>query len=233
MTEYDAVLFDMDGVTVSTANAWRTLEAEEILPAAGDGIDIEDVRALSVEDSYERLDLMASVTLHVDRQGFLDLYNGYAEEVYRERAALMDGYEAFVGRLDDRGLGIGLVSASCREWVEMVLDRFDLWDAYDVILSATDVDGPSKPDPTPYLMAADSLGVDPERCIVVEDSVHGIESATAAGAYCIALRGAGNETTDLSTADAIADDAADLRERVFELLGGVDEGRTVQGTQST
>ena len=219
MTHYDAVLFDMDGVTVTSANAWRTLEREAILPAAADGVDVESIRALSVADSYDRLKADESVTMHVDREEFLGLYDEHAEEVYHERADLMDGYEQFVTDLRKAGLGVGLVSASCREWVEMVLDSFALHDSYDVVLSADDVDGPSKPEPTPYLQAAAELGVDPERCLVVEDSIHGIESARAAGAYCIALRGAGNRTTDLSRADAIAEDPAELRETVFELLG--------------
>jgi len=219
MTHYDAVLFDMDGVTVTSANAWRTLERETILPAAADGVDIEEVRALSVADSYDRLQAMESVSLNVDREGFVELYDTYAREVYHERAALMDGYERFVEDLRAAGLAIGLVSASCRDWVEMVLDHHDLYDAYDVVLSADDVDGPSKPAPTPYQQAAAELDVDPERCLVVEDSLHGIESAVAAGAYCIALRGAGNRTTDLSQADAIADDPTELREIVADLLG--------------
>ncbi len=218
MTGYEAVLFDMDGVTVATANAWRQLERDEILPAAGKGIDIERVRALSPEDSYETLVAIDDVTLQVDRDEFLDLYNEYAEEVYLERATLMDGYETFLDDLREAETPVGLVSASCRDWVEVMLDRFDLGEAYDVVVSSTEIDGPSKPSPTPYLTAAERLGVDPDRCIVIEDSAHGIESATTAGAYCIALRGAGNRETDLSPADEVVEDAAELRERVFDLL---------------
>ena len=159
MSEYQAVLFDMDGVTVATANAWRELEAEEILPAAGEGIDIETIRALSPEDSYERLESMDEVTLRVDRDEFVGLYDEYAEEVYLERATLLDGYEPLLADLRDEELALGLVSASCRDWVALVLERFDLGDAYDVVVSSTDIDGPSKPNPTPYLVAAEQIGV--------------------------------------------------------------------------
>ncbi len=222
MSEYQAVLFDMDGVTVATANAWRELEAEEILPAAGEGIDIETIRALSPEDSYERLESMDEVTLRVDRDEFVGLYDEYAEEVYLERATLLDGYEPLLADLRDEELALGLVSASCRDWVALVLERFDLGDAYDVVVSSTDIDGPSKPNPTPYLVAAEQIGVDPEQCIVVEDSAHGIAAATAAGAYCIALRGAGNQETDLSSADAIVTDPTELRTHLFDLLPSED-----------
>ena len=218
MSGYQAVFFDMDGVTVATANAWRKLEAEQILPAAGEGIDIETIRALSPEDSYDRLASMDEVSLRVDRDEFVALYDEYAEEVYLERATLLDGYEALLTDLRAAGVALGLVSASCRDWVELVLDRFELHDAYDVVVSSTDIDGPSKPNPTPYLTAADQVGVDPERCIVVEDSAHGIAAATAAGAYTIALRGAGNRETDLSPADTVVADPEVLRTHLFDLL---------------
>jgi HAD superfamily hydrolase (TIGR01509 family) len=216
MTDYDAVLFDMDGVTVETAARWRELEEEEILPAAVVGEPpIEEVRALSVSDSYDRLDALDGVELTVSAAEYDALYDDNATAVY-QHTELMDGYLDLLGTLDSRGYSIGLVSASRRGWVEMVLDRFDLHDRYDVVVSSSDIEGPSKPDPTPYLAAAESLEVDPARCLVVEDSRHGIEAAVEAGMDCFALRGMGNENSDLSTADRVLDSSAELRSALVE-----------------
>lgn len=213
MTDYGAVLFDMDGVTVESAAAWRELERTEILPAAtGDADALEAIRALSVADAYDRLEEMGSVDLQVDAAAFDELYDEHARTVYLDRAALMDGYTQFLTELHDAGSRVGLVSASRRAWVELVLDRFDLWADYDTVVSSSDIDGPSKPDPTTYLVAAEEIGLEPRDCLVVEDSPHGIEAATGAGMYCIALRGEGNADSDLSTADAIVDSPAELRE---------------------
>jgi HAD superfamily hydrolase (TIGR01509 family) len=216
MTEYDAVLFDMDGVTVESAVHWRELEETEILPAAVDGEPpIEEIRALSVSDAYERLDSLDTVELTVSAEEFDALYDDNAATVYKN-AALMDGYEDLLAALRRQGYAIGLVSASRRGWVEMVLDRFDLHDRYDVVVSSSDIEGPSKPDPTSYLAAAEGLGVDPARCVVVEDSRHGIEAAVEAGMYCFGLRGTANETSDLSTADQVVDSPAELRAAMAE-----------------
>jgi len=216
---FDAVLFDMDGVTVDTAGAWRTLEESEILPAASDPtVDISTIRARSVDDTYDKLQGMDDIDLRVDREELWELYDEHAQTVYGERATLFEGYRELLDAIDAGGYSIGLVSASPRRWVQVVLDRFDLEARYDVIVTSTDIDGPSKPDPTTYRVAAAELGVDPGRCLVIEDSPHGIESATRAGAYCLGLRGDGNADLDLSRADEIVE-PDDLRGRLGALLG--------------
>jgi HAD superfamily hydrolase (TIGR01509 family) len=220
MSTYEAVLFDMDGVTVESASAWRELERTEILPAAtGDAEALAEIRALSVADAYDRLDALAGVELRVDRATFDELYDSHARTVYMDRATLMEGYTDLLTALRDAGFGLGLVSASRREWVEMVLERFDLWDAYDTVVSSSDIDGPSKPDPTTYRVAAERLGVASQHCLVVEDSPHGIAAATGAGMDCLALRGDGNAESDLSAATAIVDSPAQLREALWTRLG--------------
>jgi haloacid dehalogenase superfamily, subfamily IA, variant 3 with third motif having DD or ED len=218
--EYEAVLFDMDGVTVETAAAWRRLEQTEILPAATEsGAPADAIRALSVDDAYARLAAMEGVDLTVDARAFETLYTEHAAEVYRERACLMDGYRDLLERLRADGFALGLVSASRRAWVEMVLDRFDLRGAYDVVVSSTDIDGPAKPDPGIYRAAAERLDCPPGRCLAVEDSTHGVAAATGAGVTCLALRGDGNTDSDLSAASAVVDSPGELRAELLALTG--------------
>lgn len=210
---FDAVLFDMDGVTVETAKAWRDLERTTILPAATNGTAPPDaIRALSVGDAYDRLVRMDDVEVTVDETGYAALYEAHAEEVYLERARLMDGYVEVLETIREANVSTGLVSASRGAWVDMVLERFDLHDVYETVVSSSDIDGPSKPAPTPYLVAADDLGADPAQCLAVEDSPHGIDAAVAAGMDCLALRGAANTDSDLSAADAIVTSPEELHE---------------------
>lgn len=216
-----AVFFDMDGVTVDTAVEWRTVEQTEILPAITDeSVPPAHIRARSITDTYDSLADAAEYTLTVSRDEFLELYDRWAEEIYRDRAELLDGYRQLLGDVRNRGLAVGLVSASPRRWVEMVLERFDLGDEFDVVLADDDFDGASKPSPIPYQRAAEAVGVDPRAAIAVEDSRHGVESAVRAGLECIALRGAGNRESDLSAADVIVEDAASLRDALEIRLSG-------------
>ncbi|ESS02762.1 MAG: putative phosphatase/phosphohexomutase, partial [uncultured archaeon A07HR67] len=134
---YEAVFFDMDGVTVETADVWRELERTTILPAAVAGEPpVEMIRALSVADAYDRLVAADDVEVTVTRAEFDALYDDHATTVYGERAILMDGYRALLADLRDAGVATGLVSASRRSWVDLVLDRFDLHSLYDVVVSS-------------------------------------------------------------------------------------------------
>lgn len=217
-SEFAAVLFDMDGVTVETASVWRDLEENQLLPAAVVGEPpIEQVRGLSVTDAYQRLSELDGVELAVSAAEFDALYDDNAPEVYRERATLLDGYVDLLEALRAEGHATGLVSASRREWVEMVLNRFDLHGLYDTVVSSSDFEGPSKPDPATYRVAAEELGVDPAECLVVEDSPHGIDAAVDAGMYCVALRGAGNAESSLSRANRIVMSTAELRAVLAEM----------------
>jgi HAD superfamily hydrolase (TIGR01509 family) len=83
------------------------------------------------------------------------------------------------------GIPVGLVSASPRPIVDAVLNGLGK-SYYQFSISASDVSR-SKPFPDPYLLAADKLNVEISECIVLEDSATGVASATAAGAYVVAV----------------------------------------------
>jgi len=73
-----------------------------------------------------------------------------------------------------------VVSGSTRDSVEASLRAIGLLDSFEVLVCAGDY-RKSKPDPEPFLIAAERLGVSPENCLVFEDTQMGIKAATAAG----------------------------------------------------
>jgi HAD superfamily hydrolase (TIGR01509 family) len=73
-----------------------------------------------------------------------------------------------------------VVSGSTRDSVEASLRKLRLLERFDVLVCAGDY-GKSKPDPEPFLIAAERLGVAPESCLVFEDTQMGIDAAIAAG----------------------------------------------------
>ena len=220
--KHEAVFFDMDGVTVDTASVWAEVEREHVLPNAVENNTqearaeaLEEIRGLNVNDAYDRLVSMEDISLTVDRDGFDALYVEKGGYVY-EKASLMEGYQDIASSLATDGRYVGLVSASRRDWVEMVLERFELHGYFDTVVSADDVDGPSKPDPATYEQAAASVGVEPERSVAVEDSPHGIASAVGAGMQCVAFRGDGNNDADLSNAHEVFDSPTELHKTLLD-----------------
>ena len=77
-------------------------------------------------------------------------------------------------------------------------------DAFTFILAAEDY-GRGKPDPEPYRLAMERLGVAPAATLVIEDATPGIRSARAAGARVIAVRAGNYSGYDLSMAHMVVD----------------------------
>ena len=97
------------------------------------------------------------------------------------------------------------------------MDRFDIQDAFDEIVSAEQIAGDGKPAPDIYLHTASLLAVAPRECVAIEDSTHGVQAAKAADMYCIGFRGTGDEQQDLSAADTIAESPNELRRQLLSV----------------
>jgi HAD superfamily hydrolase (TIGR01509 family) len=196
----DAVLFDMDGVIVDTEDFWRARERDVILPAAvaeGDPTQ-EEIRGINYRETYDYL--ADNYEMALSREEFLDLYESAAVDLY-ETTDLMPGFEDLLADLRERGLRIAIVSSSPPSWIDRVVERFDL--DVDVRLSTENVDGPGKPAPDVYAVAAERVGADPADCVAVEDSPNGVRAATRAGILTVAYGGdaEANELADRAAAD--------------------------------
>jgi HAD superfamily hydrolase (TIGR01509 family) len=202
----DAVLFDMDGVLVDSERHWVPAEREEILPAvvAGDPPAVGEITGMNYREIYDYVAERYETTL--DREAFLALYDETAQEIYGERVSLLPGLPALLDDFAAAGVRTAVVSSSPHDWIDRVLDRFDLRESFDAVVSAEDLDAPGKPAPRIYDHAAGRLGVDPADCLAVEDSEHGVASAVAAGATVVGYRSGADDDLDLSGADiAVAD----------------------------
>ena len=218
----DAVLFDMDGVLVNSEDYWNEFEEEFVFSGAvaGDTPSHDEITGMNFREIYDYLDENYETTL--DKEEFVRRYEERAETVYGEEVELLDGARELLDDLRDRGARVAIVSSAPQSWIGAVLDRFDLGEFAQVI-SAEDIDAPGKPEPHVYEHAAAEFGLDPEDCVVVEDSRNGAKAAVRAGAYCVAYRSDHNADTDLSVADVVVESPGELREA---LLAAVDGERT-------
>lgn len=100
------------------------------------------------------------------------------------------------------GVRLGLVSASARPVIDVVLEALGLGGAFEIVVSGDEV-ARGKPAPDGYLMAARRLAVDPDRCFVVEDTRNGVLAAKAAGMTVAAIPGPSTIHEDFSPADLV------------------------------
>ena len=201
----NAVLFDMDGVIVDTETFWRARERDVILPAAvADGDPSQaDIRGVNYRETYDHLAERYEMAL--DRAAFLDLYESAAADLY-DTADLMPGFRDLLAALREDGVSVAIVSSSPRRWIERVVERFGL--DVDAVVSTEDIEGPGKPAPNVYAVAAERVGADPANCVAVEDSPNGVRAATRAGILTVAY---GGDAEAVGLADQRADDPEALR----------------------
>jgi HAD superfamily hydrolase (TIGR01509 family) len=99
---------------------------------------------------------------------------------------LVPGAVDFVAAAAGEGRRLAVVSGALRREIELVLEAAGLRRHFDQIVSAEDVSA-CKPDPEGFNRAREALGVSPEACVVVEDSLPGLAAARAAGLRCAML----------------------------------------------
>lgn len=179
-----AVLFDMDGLLFDTERLF-----------------LQAMRAAGREAGHEvPLALYHSLIGHTRERNFAIMREHYgaafaAEAFHALSHRHMDrlvaselrmkaGAAALLDRLDALGLPRALVTSSRRSSVEHHLAAFDLAERFDAIVAHGDY-AHGKPHPEPYLLAAERLGVEPARCLALEDSYNGVRSAAAAGAVTV------------------------------------------------
>ena len=102
----------------------------------------------------------------------------------------------------EQGLLLGIGTSLDRGYLGMVLDLLKVREYFQVIVTGDEITN-GKPHPETYLTVAEHLGLEPGACLVLEDAKSGIQSAKAAGCYCIAITNPNAVPQDTSEADAV------------------------------
>ncbi|MCX7709204.1 MAG: beta-phosphoglucomutase [Clostridia bacterium] len=181
--EIRAVIFDLDGVIVSTDEChyqgWKQLADEE-------GIDFnreinERLRGVSRMESLEIvLERAQKQYLEDQKMEMATRKNEYYKGLIQKLTPkdILPGVPEFLAGLKGRGIKIAIGSSSKNS--PLILERIGLDKTFDATADGNDISR-SKPDPEVFLVAAMRVGIPPENCLVVEDAEAGIEAALAAG----------------------------------------------------
>jgi beta-phosphoglucomutase len=127
----------------------------------------------------------------------------YAEAI-RASLELVPGSAEFIRAAAGEGYRLAVVSGALRREIELVLGESNLRRHFDVVVAAEDVTH-CKPDPQGYRAALKALGVPALGCMIIEDSLPGLEAARAAGIPCAMLT-TSHPAAQLAAADLVWDD---------------------------
>ena len=185
-----AVLFDMDGLLVDTEPAWMRAEKALVAELGGDSWDEQDQRAilglsLPLAARYMQQRTGTSATVEQISGRVVDLF---LDELAGGSVPMQPGAAELVGEVAGAGIPFALVSASVRRIMAMLMGHMAEAGvpAFPVSVAGDEVER-GKPDPMPYLRAAELLGVPITTSVVLEDSVNGVQAGWSAGATVVAV----------------------------------------------
>jgi HAD superfamily hydrolase (TIGR01509 family) len=187
--ELTAVLFDMDGLLVDTEPLWLRAEIAT-MAALGSTWSQADQHAImggTLEHAAQHLRRVSGSDL--PESAIADLLVGHMLDDLRTREIpLQPGAADLLADVAAAGIPLALVSASVGPIVDVVLSALAAAGVpgFPVAVTGDDVER-GKPDPQPYLRAADLLGIDIRGAVVLEDSPSGVRSGRAAGATVVAV----------------------------------------------
>lgn len=178
--DYDAVIFDMDGVLIDSEPLWK-IAMEEVFGSVGSRLTKQDfqktvgLRIDEVVRFWHKHEGWTGVTPeNIEQQIVLKMV-----ELIRANAIPLTGVLDTLGFLREKRMKIGLATSSYEVLVRTVLRELGITDFFDFYHSAEHEEY-GKPHPAVYLTVAQKLEVLPTRCLVIEDSLNGVISAKAA-----------------------------------------------------
>lgn len=118
-----------------------------------------------------------------------------------------------VKKIYKQGIPIGMTTSAGKEGTIQILNKVGIAHMFKVIVTKEDCIN-LKPDPEPYLLTAQKLGIEPKFCISIEDTDLGAESAKGAGMKCIVIPNKFTNDQDFSKADFVAKTVEDIEKKL-------------------
>ncbi len=202
MSELNGVIWDLDGVLVDTGEfhyiSWHETLSHYGIPFTWDtftqsfGMNNEGILRLLLAEEYSD-----------------EIFHAISEEkeknfrrAIRGRVKTLPGAVNLLAEIEAANIPQAIGSSAPQANIDTIVSELGITSYFQAIVSAAEM--PSKPDPEVFLTAAQLLNTPPERCVVFEDAIAGVEAAHRAGMKCVAITTT-NESQQLQVADLIID----------------------------
>lgn len=202
MAVIKAIVFDMDGLMVDSEPLAR-LAWEAVLARYGCRLDTATygrMIGLRIEDSSQLV--REKFGLEVAPAELADQKTVEMASLLMQGVPIMPGLMELIQAVKRRQIPWAVATSSRQAYAQMVLEQLGLSDSCQAIATGDQVIH-GKPAPEIYQLAAKKLGVEPNVCLALEDSVPGGQAAVAAGMYLVAVPGDHAEAADFAFAHRV------------------------------
>jgi len=206
ITEFEAVLWDFDGVIVDSEKLWAK-EAPKFYAQVCPHFDPKDMHQFvggSLKNAWQIF--RGKYEIEMDYPEFKKSCEDFALENIYKYANLSPNVRKCFEKLRENNIPQAIATSGTRRWVMSTTKNLEIQDFFATIVSTDDTDGIGKPFPDVFLLAAKKLGVNPAKSLIIEDSTNGINAGKIAGATVYAYENGYNHTQDLSGADFLFSD---------------------------
>lgn len=192
-----AILFDHDGTLVDTEPVWAAAKVALTAEFGGTWTEQDTLDCLGLSMQFT-LDRLRERGVNLPDEEINDrLVAKVRETLAQQPVEFLPGIERFLSEVREAQIPAAVVTNATTSVARRTADAAPEG-TFSVIIGNDETTHP-KPNPQPYLLAAERLGVDPTQCVAIEDSPSGVRSATAAGMRVIVVPGELEVPAELGT----------------------------------
>lgn len=177
----EGIIFDLDGTLIDSMNVWCDTDRAFLRENGVENPpeDISDrVKKLTIDKASELFIREFNLNLTVDY--IIDRIEELVRHEYFYNIPMKSGVTEVLDFLDGLGIPYGVATVTYRSLAEAVLKRLGIYDRMKFLLTSAEFPQ-GKKSPDMYIKGAEIMGLTPDRVLVVEDSLHCIETAVSAG----------------------------------------------------
>jgi sugar-phosphatase len=182
-----AVIFDMDGLLIDSEPYWKIAE-KKVFGELGLELDDDLLRQVmgfrlsEVVKHWYNYQPWPNPDFAKTEEAVLTC----VMDLIAQHAEALPGVQQLLAYLHERNIPMAVASSSAMRLIEAVVDKLDIRKYFQLLWSA-EYEPYGKPHPGIFITAAQKLGIEPSKCLVLEDSVNGLIAAKAARMMCIAV----------------------------------------------
>lgn len=180
-------IFDLDGTCLDSMWLWEEVD-REFLGRRGFEVPDDYLEAISIIGFLEAAKYtIARFGLKESPKEIMEEWTQLAIKKYEQEVGLKPGVKDYMAKLKERGVKMAVATASFREMFMPALKNNGIYEMFEAFVTVGDV-GKSKAFPDVYLEAAKLLGASPKETVVFEDVFEGINTASKAGFFTVAVK---------------------------------------------